>query len=278
MVMVKKYPEWAPKTLIDILEVLRDNIDLLTNEFQSKLVESWMNQSTNIEECSEDQKREYRARNYDMFLLFPFKEQMQILEKLLTDTEMEAAWNSLRKVEKVKKDDSEYQYFWHACVDAIAGGRRAYQRSKTAHKEHFQKIKESALSLTKLLEETNEMYSYESTKLISNERIERLCMDLGAPPGKNMQHVRSHLDGVIPSIHAILYNISIKAEEISKDEPLVKKPNSGKAAIHYFIRYLSGYLRSQYGEPLDRVVAITVGVIFDNPEIDKDHVRKLAKK
>lgn len=268
-----KYPDWAPKRLVDSLSVRRDASRKMTNTAQNKLVDYILQHSTNIEACSEDQKREHRAKYHDMFVLFPMKEQIEVLEKLLTDTEMKTAWTNLGKV---MKDIYGYEQFWHACMDAIAGGRRTNQRSGAEHRKKFQNIKEYASALNKLLEETDEMYSFPITELISDDRIDQLRMKLHVSSDKNIQHTRSHLDSVIPSIQAILYNIAIRAEEISKIEPLVKKPNSDNSSIHYFVRYLSGYLRNQYGKPLHVVVAATAHVVFNDPIINPDYVGKIV--
>lgn len=273
MIKGKKYPRWAPQELIDNLSD-SEEIELITNEFQNKLVESWLKQSNNIDACSEEQKREHRARYSDMFLLFPLKEQQDVLEKLLTDIDMEIVWVTL---DKEVNDKYAYQHFWLACVDTIAGGRRAYQRSKTEHRKHFQEIKKNAFALTQLIAETQEMYSYEITKLISDERINQLYKNLEVPIDKDKRYARLHLNGLIPSIQAILYNISIRAEEISNEEPLVKKPKSDRAAIHYFVKHLSRYFKTQFGKPLHVVVAATTRVVFNDSAIDADLVSKITK-
>ena len=83
------------------------------------------------------------------------------------------------------------------------------------------------------------------------------------------------LDKVTPSIYVALDDIATKALTFSKEEPLVRKPNSENAHIHYFVRSLSGFLKKRYGQPLHEVVATTTCVIFDQ-EIDTDYVRKIV--
>lgn len=273
MIKERKYPDGAPKKLVDLLEARRKIDRKFTSILKNQAVDFILEHRTNIEACSEEQKREHRAKYHDMFVLFPMKEQIEVLEKLLTHAEMKTAWTNLGKV---KKDNYGYEQFWHACMDAIAGGRRANQRSGAEHRKHFQNIKECASTLTKLLEETDEMYSFLITELISDDRIDQLRRKLHVSSDSNIQHIRSHLDSVIPSIQAILYNISISAEKISGVEPLAKKPNSDKATIHYFIRHLSRYLKNQYGKPLHVVVAATTHVVFDDLDINADYVRKIV--
>lgn len=269
----EKFPKWAPIALINTLITRRKLIHLMTSENQHQIVNFILEHHTNIEACSEEQKHNHIAKHHDMFDLFPQKEQVEVLEKLITNNEMETAWANLAKS---IRNDYEYNNFWHTCMEAIAKGRIINQRSGAEHRKHFLEIKESASTLSRLLEETDEMHSYEITKLISDERINRLCESLRVPSEFNKQHARSFLDGAIPSIQAILYNIGIKADEVSKEKPLTKKPNSEKAALHCFIRHLSIYLKKQYGKPLHVVVEKTAFTIFDDTSINADYVRKLV--
>lgn len=267
-----KYPDWAPTELVESLKTRRKYNHIMTSTAQNKAVDYMLEHSTNIEACSEEQKQELRARYHDSFVLFPLEEQIEILERLLTNENMEKGWKSLSK--RIK-NANEYDKFWNTCMEAITEGRRSYQRSGAQHKEHFEKIEKYASTLSKLLEETAEMIYFPITKLISDGKIDRFRTQLHIPPEKNVQHVRSYLNGVIPDIQAILHKVAVKAEEISKVEPLVKKVNSNNAEIHYLVRSLSKYFSTQYGQPLHGVVAATAGVIFDKPEIDADYVHKL---
>ena len=168
-------------------------------------------------------------------------------------------------------------------MEAITGGRKMYQRSGAEHRKHFQKINKCASTLSQLLDETTELYSFPVTELISDDRINRLRENLRVPPESSAQHARSYLGGVIPDIQAILHSLATRAEKISKEELLVKKPNSKtsentkKAAIPYFTRYLSRYLKGKYHQPLHEVVAATARVVFSNIDIDADYVRKIVK-
>jgi hypothetical protein len=280
MIMVKKSPEWAPKELIATLEAHHRYASLKTDSMEDKTLSFMLENSTNIEACSGGQKQEHLERYREAYSLLPHAELIEILEELLTGYEMRAAWTSLGKV---FKDDSDYRFFWIACMEAITGGRKMYRRSGAEHRKHFQKINKCASTLSQLLDETTEMYSFPVTELISDDRINRLRENLRVPPESSAQHARSYLDGVIPNIQAILHNIAVKAEKISKEELLVKKPNSKtsettkKAEIHYFIRYLSRYLKDEYHKPLHEVVAATARVVFNDLEIDVDYVRQLTR-
>lgn len=280
MIKEKKYPDWAPKKMVDSLEARRRIDQIMTKTMQNKVVDYMLEHSTNIEACSEEQKQELRARYHGNFVLFPLKEQIGILEKLLTNPEMERVW--IRISEEVK-DDYEYEKFWQVCLEAVAGGRRIYQRTETQHKKHFQKIKKYALELSRSLEETDEMIYFPTTRLISDDKIEQLRTNLLIPSEKNVQHIRSYLDGVIPDIQAILHNCALKAEEISEIKPLAKKVNSRKgentkrADVQYFVRYLSRYLREIYSKPFHEFVAAITRIVFDDINIDAEYVRQLNR-
>lgn len=72
-------------------------------------------------------------------------------------------------------------------------------------------------------------------------------------------------------------DIFVKADEYMKESVTVKKPNSENAQTHYFVRQLSNFFQSYFGQPLHESVAVTTSVILDIKEIDSDYVRKLVK-
>lgn len=276
--MNPEFLDCAPEILIESLHVRRNAARMLNSNVVNKSVNYMLGHSTNIESCSEEQKRELCARFHDAFLLFPLNEQIQILEKLLTEMEAKKIWKSLGK--RIT-NDYEYEQFWYACMEAKAGGARVYNRTKSEHTKHFLKIKEMASKLSGLLLETNELIYYPVSNLISEDRIKQLRSNLKTD--KSEQHIRSYLNETIPDIQAILNNIAVEAEKISETMPLVKKPNSinsdttKNSAIPYFIRSLSRYLRDKYNQPLHEVVAATARIVFDGITIEADYVRKLLK-
>ncbi|NBQ67604.1 MAG: hypothetical protein EBU46_01750 [Nitrosomonadaceae bacterium] len=277
--MKAKFLDNAPQILIQSLEIRHRLTSNLTSNVQNQVVDYMLEHITNIEACSEEQKREIRARCHEIFVLFPLKEQIEVLEKLITNPGMKKVWN---KLSKEVKDDYEYEQFWQACIEAKAGGVRDFQRTKKEHEKHFQQIKECALELSRLLEETNEMFYFPITRLISDGKIDRLRAKLHAPPEASTQHVRSYLDGVIPDIQAVLHDLAVQAEKISKTAQLTKKPNSKSgektkgADVQYFVRYLSRYLK-KFEQPLHEVVAATARVVFDDINIDAEYVRQLNR-
>lgn len=276
--MKPKFLSCAPARLIKSLEARREIATILNRDTQAKSVNYMLEHSTNVESCSEEQKQELSSRYHDIFLLFPINDQIQTLEKLLTEMGAKKIWKSLGK--RIKTD-YEYEHFWMACVDAKAGGIKVYKRTKAEHKKHFLRINKIATELSRLLLETNELIYYPVSNLISEDRIKQLRSNLKTD--KSEQHIRSYLNETIPDIRAILNNIAVEAEKISETTPLVKKPNSKNSdttknsAIPYFTRSLSRYLKDKYNHPLHEVVAATARIVFDDTTIEADYVGKLLR-
>ena len=156
------------------------------------------------------------------------------------------------------------------------------QFSKKQHKEYFQKIHKHALLLAQLMNETVKFQHSSITNLIEIDSIKWLLKDLNTTLPKfedeeeSISYARTALTHITPSVYEILDDIAAKALTFSKEKPLVRKPNSENAHIHYFVRSLSGFLKERYGQPLHEVVATTTGVIFNQQNIDTDYVRKLV--
>jgi len=191
---------------------------------------------------------------------------------------MKAVWASIARRIEI---ELEFVHFWTTCGTIIQGWRRAQKLSTKQHREYFQKIHEHALALAQLMYETVEFQHSSITDLIETDSIKRLLKTLNASLPKfedeeeSISYARVTLAFITPSVDVVLDDIATKALTFSKEEPLVRKPNSENAPIHYFVRSLSGYLKKRYGQPLREVVATTTYVIFDQ-EIDTDYVRKLV--
>jgi len=191
---------------------------------------------------------------------------------------MKAVWASIARRIEI---ELEFVHFWTTCGTIIQGWRRAQKLSTKQHREYFQKIHEHALALDQLMYETVEFQHSRVTDLIETDSIKWLLEALNASLPKfedeeeSISYARVTLAFITPSVDVVLDDIATKALTFSKEEPLVRKPNSENAPIHYFVRSLSGYLKKRYGQPLREVVATTTYVIFDQ-EIDTDYVRKLV--
>jgi hypothetical protein len=133
-----------------------------------------------------------------------------------------------------------------------------------------------------MMHRTREFDDYGVMDLIKNDDVLFLLEALKAPSGgkeaMDIDYARYCLSDVIPTFDALLSDIAAIADKSGKDAPLVRKPNSLNAPIHYFVRYLSDHCCRHYGQPLHDVVAITTSVAFDRQDIDADYVRKLVKK
>ena len=202
---------------------------------------------------------------------------------------MKAVWASIARRIEI---ELEFVHFWTTCGTIIQGWRRAQKLSTKQHREYFQKIHEHALALAQLMYETVEFQHNSITDLIETDSIkwllealntslskfvyeERSTLYAPADEEESILYARTMLALITPSVDVVLDDIATKALTFSKEEPLVRKPNSENAPIHYFVRSLSGYLKKRYGQPLREVVATTTYVIFDQ-EIDTDYVRKLV--
>jgi len=279
------YPDWAPKNLVAIhlLSRLEKPYRSLDTGFHTELdTEQTIVQIR--KECNEvsDQLIEKIRADLSLWSLFPpekEKERTEILEKLITDQRMKAVWASIARRVEI---ELEFVHFWTICGTIIQGWHRAQKLSPKQHREYFQKIHEHALALAQLMNETVEFQHSSTTDLIETDSIKWLLKALNASLPKFIDEeegiscARAYLSTVTPSIYVVLDDIAAKALTFSKEEPLVRKPNSENAHIHYFVRSLSGYLKKRYGQPLHEVVATTTGVVFNQEGIDTDYVRKLV--
>lgn len=137
---------------------------------------------------------------------------------------------------RIEEDIELYQFF-HACEGGILGWQSSMKQTALKRKKFYQDIRDTALKLASLMKESDQLNHYPTN---------------------------------------ILLDISEKAKQYGKEEPLAKKPNSDNADIHYFARWLSEYLKKRYGQPLHDVVAATTEVACNRLSIDSDYVRKLV--
>lgn len=256
-----KYPDWAPKTLVDLHE-------------------------RRIEEMDERRGLEEIGAHR---ISFSEKEETTILKKLITHVDMKGAWITLTKRAASEEDA---HWFLMVCGAGIQEWRNSKKLVKSQRKMHFQKIHEHAKELSKLMSEAGEFRFFQINRLMNADSIVFLFNVLNAslPPegedegpsedkDKIVLHMRELLSGVSPSIHMVLNDIADMAIKFSEEKPVVLKPGSVNADIHYFIRALSARLNERYEQPLHAVVATTTKVLFDPEGVDvtEGYVRKLVE-
>ena len=269
------YPDWAPKNLVALHLLHRFGKTCPGHDAEQKIAQI----RKECKELSDQQLEELRTDLSKWSFFIPEKESAELLEKLITDQRMKTVWASItRRVET----ELEFVHFWGNCDKIIQEWPRTQRLSAKQHKEYFQKIHEHALVLAQLMNETVEFQHSSITDLIETDSIKELLENLDSSLQKledeedSINFARAFLLSVTPSIYVVLDDIVTKALTFSKEEPLVRKPKSENAAIHYFVRTLSGYLKTRYAQPLHEVVAVTTEVVFDQENIDTDYVRKLV--
>ncbi|SIR91562.1 hypothetical protein SAMN05880566_1446 [Janthinobacterium sp. TND4EL3] len=270
------FPDWAPSSLIEQLERTRTYHERHSISDPDQIVSDTLRREE-FSGLTEQAIEDFRASVYRSSLFLPGDEELQLLERVLTDLRMKVVWNILQRREKA---ESDYRCFWSACSGAIVGWRGEPKHSAKERRAHFQKIFEHAAELQSLLGKSKEFHYYSINGLIKDANVEWLLDVLGAETSidekNDISYAHFCLAEVVPPVHLLLQDIAEKAQEYAEHRPLVLKPRSENAPAHYFVRALSEYLRSRYGQPLHEVVAVTVSVIFDDIDIDIDLVRKLV--
>ena len=275
------YPDWAPQSLVDRHKSRTDSQSserkFKTSDPETIIADILRKHDGDITEENVEDIRRKLYRNSLSGL--PDRESTALLELLITDLRMKDVWKALvRRVE----DDREFLHFFSACEGGIAGWRGAQKQTASERRSFYQETYDAAARLQSLMSKASEFDFYSINDLVDDRRVEWLLEVLDASPPLNgkdeASYARFCLSDVVPSIFQVLGDIGEKAKQYGEEEPLVKKPNSPNAEIHYFTRCLSAYCQRRYNQPLHDVVAITTSVIFDLPNIDADYIRKIVKR
>lgn len=273
-----KYPEWAPPILVNLHASRTNNATdrkFITRDPETELDDILKKYGSGMTDENIEQQRRYLNR---ISFFLPDKESTALLEQLITNTLMKDVWKTLSK--RIQ-EDREYLHFFGACEGGIMGWRGDRKQTTKEKEIFFQEIADTSGKLLGLLHNAGEYDYYSTIKLRSDKEIKYLLESLDSniePSEDNISYARFTLSDFAPSMIEILSDIADKAREYSKNEPIVKKPNSTNAEIHYFVRRLSDYFQSRYSQPLHEAVAVTTSVIFDQQNIDTDYVRKLVKR
>jgi hypothetical protein len=278
-----EYPEWAPKTLVE-QHKRRTEGDQSARKFKTSDPETIIadiNQRHG-RDLTEANTENIRRKLYRKSMIghLPDAESTALLEKLITNLTMKGVWIALAKRSKHERDPWQ---FFAACEHGIAGWRGDQKQTAAERRAFYQEIHDTAGKLLSLMHQASAFDFYSITKLVEDQTVEWLIEALGAslsdssPAGQEISYARFCLSDVIPSSFEVLNDIGEKAKQYRDKSPIVKKPNSQNAMIHYFVRQLSSFCQSEYGQPLHEVVATTTAVIFDLPDCDDDYVRKIVK-
>jgi hypothetical protein len=276
-----KYPEWAPKTLIE-QHKRRTEGDQSARKFKTSDPETIIADIKQKHDLTEVNAEDIRRKLYRQSMLggLPDKERTALLEKLITDLNMKSVWIAIAKRATHERDPWQ---FFTACEQGITGWRGDQKQTAAERRAFYQEIHDTAGKLQSLMHEASAFDFYSINKLVDDQTVEWLIETLGAsfsdsiPADQEVSYARFCLSDVIPSSFDVLNDIGQKAKQYRDESSTVKKPNSQNAKVHYFVRLLSDYCQRAYAQPLHEVVAITTSVIFDLPNCDDDYVRKIVK-
>lgn len=280
------FPDWAPKNLVESYRHYPHPRKYGSGEFPpcpfdpDEHIAQLRKEDKKFNQMSKQQQENYRTSLNRSEFGLPPEVGKELLGTFLTDLRMAQVWASLAG--RIK-EEADFLYFWKQCQRSVLGWLGAYKRSSKEHEDHFRKISHLALELSLYMNDTEEFQDFSTAELISTELLDSLrsvlSLEIRRPGGveNNDDFIRFTLSEAMPSIHQTLDYIGAQALRFSQEHPLVRKPKSKNAAIHYFVRTLSRYLNKKYGTPMHEVVATTTGVVFNRPDIDVDYVRKLVR-
>lgn len=276
------YPEWAPRSLIDLhKDLTRQDRGFTGHDPESIIADTVKNHGSSISNENLENMRRQLYRTMKLSGL-PENEKISLLEKLMTDQNMKTVWVSLSR--RYKDEFSEPRRFFHFCQMAIAGWRGDQKQTPSERRAFYQEIYDTTAKLASLMSKASAFDHYSVCKLIKDDSIGWLRDTLEIPncysAGEEMEisYVKFCLSEMLPSIDDVMTDIAITAKRFRDEVSIVKKPNSQNAGSHYFIRELSGYCRKVYGQPLNEVVAVTTSVVFDFQNCDESYVRKIVKE
>ena len=275
-----EFPIWAPIDLVELLQRRKKKHAAPKSEYDESLdVEEELKRiqektpGITQEEISRTRLRLWRHHPY-----LPEKEGDKLLERMLTCAQMKGVWEALKKR---AKSDRYANAFWQNCDSISCAWRSNPRQSPRERLEYLTRIRNSALELMHLVNNSPEFYLYQPYDLISNKGVEGIYneMECKGPyddEEQNISYARFMICEVVPSFEQVMMDIYQKAGEYAEEAPVVRKPQSKNAEVHHFVRVLSGYLKREYGQPLHDAVAMTACTVFERDDIDSDFVRKLV--
>ncbi|QGX39376.1 hypothetical protein [Permianibacter aggregans] len=278
-----EYPDWVPESIL-AMHKKRTSDEYKKREFRIKPPDELIDEIEQIHNVtlSKENAETLRKEHYRRAIFGGLSddESLALLEKLIFSLNMKGAWTALSK--RHTDNRTSPWWFFTACDRAICGWRGSNKRTTSEHKAFYQEIVDTAIKLNSLLRNAEKFDGYSISQEIDDESIHWLIdvLDIHYTiPGNDDpggEYVRYCISEVLPSVPYMLDDIAKKAMAFKNETVIVKKPNSQNAQIHYFIRFLSDYCQSKYGQPLHDVVATTTSVVYDLPNCDDDYVRKIV--
>lgn len=273
------FPAWAPAILVSEYEKRLDSKPRKTDE-------SMMDPEEYVSYFFKDRKRRPTKKNLEVIRRrayrqegrgLPNKESIALLAVLITDLRMKPVWIALKKR---LITDSDLFDFYIACERGIACWRGDQKQTISERKAFYSDISETGVKLLTLMREASMFDDYELHQLLTKKDLKALLGDLESPYKDDVSEDSFAFLCIfdsIPSIVEILIDIVKKARKHAEEESPIKRPKGWNAEVNYFIRYLSTYFQGRYHTPLHQAVAVTTSVIFDDVNIDSDHVRHIVK-
>lgn len=271
------YDSWAPKELIAQIERSKSFHEKWNSRAPETIIDNLLSEER-FRDLSDTAIENLRQSLYRNQLALPADESLELQHKMVSDPRMRDVWNTLKRREKTPQDSIK---LWRACEDILLSWRGQPKFTSKERQEFYKSIFDHAAALQSLIGRAPEFHFFSLTKLIDPATVDWLIEVLEIETSESLdetrEYVRFCLDDVVPSLNAVLNDIGSKARDLEKIEPIVRKPGSANAPVHYFVRLLSRYLKSYYGQPLHEVVATITAVIFSRDDIDAGLVRKLVK-
>ncbi len=247
-----KYPEWAPDVLCDL------HVKVL-------------------EQCEQFDRSGSQ--------LAPIPEQfVSILEKLITQPDMEAVWKSFHR--RGARDDDLTHFFRVAYVGSV-GPTTWEKMTRAQQRKHVKNLMTAAHRLADLLEPTpfDRAPYWFFDKQVAHQLLSLLQPGVHPAKGYREEDDAHMLEDLLswswPKVSGLLHVLVLKvhtmAQEIASERPILLTPNIENARRVYFIRHLSRHLHRRYNTPLHSVVAATARTVLGDVEIDEDTVRAAVK-
>ncbi len=246
-----KYPEWAPDVLCDL------HVKVL-------------------EQCEQlDRSGSQLAPMHEQFV--------SILEKMITQSDMEAVWQSLHR--HGARDD-DLGHFFHAAYVGSEGPTAWEKMTRARQRKHVENLTTAAHRLADLLEPTP--FDRAPYRFLAKQDAHHLLTLLqpGVHPAKGYREeddadwLEALLSWSWPKMSGLLHVLVLKvhtmAQEIASERPILLNPNIENARRVYFIRHLSRHLHRRYNTPLHSVVAATAQTVLGD-EINEDTVRAVVR-
>lgn len=284
-----RYPDWAPPGLVE-LHRLKLEYTKSTTGFNPVDPESFIESIVREHggKLSADGVENLRQRLYrNSFVGLPNAESTEMLGRLIGSESMRGVW---RAIDRHADGEHGAVEFFSACENAIAGWRGEAKRTKAERNALLLRVQELASELSLMLHDCPDFDYFSIANMIDDEHLKVIADGIAShevevpgyqlrftPDEDDLRYFRMGMSDAIPTVHKVLEQVAKRAKKIAAQDVIVKKPGSQNAQVHYFVRSLSDYCRTQFSKPLHDVVAVTASVIFQDANIDSPYVVGLLR-